>query len=145
MVGMATSSLIKAPPCTPRPCMNVSEKTLYTMANRRQDDKVREYRLILWKNPPSGVRRTICPTARGRMTTLASLYSVESRETPLPTPSSQMARIGVRKTPRTLAKMALKMAVPMLAPAARVCATQMLIVQGRQAKTKRPSRKAGSG
>ena len=50
-----------------------------------------------------------------------------------------MANNGVRNTPHTLAKMALKMAVPILPPAARVCATQMLMVQGSTDSTKRPS------
>jgi hypothetical protein len=49
------------------------------------------------------------------------------------------ARIGVRKTPTTLATIALKIAVPMFPPAAKVCATQMLIVVGSTDRARRPS------
>jgi hypothetical protein len=45
----------------------------------------------------------------------------------------------VRKTPITFAKIALKMAVPIFPPDAKVCATQILIVHVRQAKTNKPS------
>ncbi len=73
------------------------------------------------------------------MTTFPSLANVLSNETPLPTPNIHIARIGVTNTPITFAKIALKIAVPRFPPAASVCATQMLIVQGRHASTNKPS------
>ena len=79
------------------------------------------------------------PSISGKMTTPPRLLSVLRSDTPFPPPSNQIDRMGVRNTPMTLPKIALKIAVAISPPDASVCATQMLIVGGRQDNTSKPS------